>query len=167
MKKNHKTSLGTPLPPQHNFANKECPITDLWPSETNVCDCPSPADMERWEEEFDRTFPVLDIGWSGAVVNGEILGARDSMKHFIRTRLHSAEDKGWNDHEKQWKHEVAEEVSQREDEILRDMRREVVDEFEELMLSFHAAEEHGQKVTQTWTNIISRLTTIIKKRETV
>lgn len=201
----------------HNPNNKECPITDLWPSETNVCDCPpategekhwdendncldckkpmrdhwqgcpSPvADTERWEESFKK---LLECKWQYDKPIDYLLDEQGiaEVTDFIRSLLvHSAEEKGKkHDHsdcdecyeraknwenigietaktmEQEWRKES---VSQREDEILRDMRREVVDEFEELMLSFHATEKHGQQVTQTWTNIITRLTAIIKKR---
>ena len=71
------TPMGTPLPPQHSFDNKECPITDLWPSETNVCDCPSPAtegekckkcshgtcDGHCHNQECERFFPPLKSCW--------------------------------------------------------------------------------------------------------
>ena len=35
------------VPLRHNFTNKDCPITDLWPSQTNVCDCPLRDVRER------------------------------------------------------------------------------------------------------------------------
>lgn len=95
--------------------------------------------VEAWKERFAKKFPSLFELTDYNEKIGEFATERTrSVKSFISSS----------------RHKDTIELLEAEIERRKRMKPLIVDEFEELMLSFHP-DEKGEKITKTWTNIIT------------
>ena len=132
----------------------------------------SPADMEGWEIAFGQ---LVTRAWSKGLWHSES-ELHKSLKSFIRSLIRSAEERAVAEHDAKWhpinkKMEMEnchEAVSQREDEILREVEKMRKD----CPAHGHSPDDNEERgecygYDETYNQALSDLQTIINKKRTI